>query len=418
MYNNNDYRNYLAHHGILGMHWGKRFGPPYPLGSGDHSVSEKKAGWRKSLGGGRNEEEYGRKKSIKKPSDISSANRNRNHEKAKKALKIAAAVGITAVAAYGIYKGSKYINARNLSIGKKALSDAMEDSAEITFADGSKLNTAIVNGKLKAFDPGNSTSQAGREYARQRGKEEFEKAISKGYEHGTATYADGSKLNMAIMNGKTKAFNPGDPNTLAGKEYAKRKAKEEFEEAISKGYDHGTVTYADGSKLNMAIMNGKTKAFDPGDPNTIAGKEYVRQHGKEEFEKAISKGYDHGTMTFPDGSKLNTAIVNGKLKAFDPGNSTSQAGKEYARQTAASKSPLTLNPGVTGNVDYNKKAAAGLNTLSSKASELTSQTSKVDSGEDYVKSMLKKSAENARRSGVSEREILNNEDDIRRYFMR
>lgn len=39
----------LSHHGILGQKWGKRNGPPYPLGAGDHSASEKKAGWRKSL---------------------------------------------------------------------------------------------------------------------------------------------------------------------------------------------------------------------------------------------------------------------------------------------------------------------------------------------------------------------------------
>ena len=37
---------------------GKRQGPPYPLGSGDHSAQEKKEGWRKSLGGGRNEKLY------------------------------------------------------------------------------------------------------------------------------------------------------------------------------------------------------------------------------------------------------------------------------------------------------------------------------------------------------------------------
>lgn len=40
----------IYHHGILGMHWGRRNGPPYPLDASDHSSSEKKAGWRKSLG--------------------------------------------------------------------------------------------------------------------------------------------------------------------------------------------------------------------------------------------------------------------------------------------------------------------------------------------------------------------------------
>ena len=40
---------YLYHHGIRGQRWGQRNGPPYPLGDTNHSVSEKKAGWKKSL---------------------------------------------------------------------------------------------------------------------------------------------------------------------------------------------------------------------------------------------------------------------------------------------------------------------------------------------------------------------------------
>ena len=41
--------NEIQHHGILGMKWGRKNGPPYPLSPSDHSASEKKAGWKSSL---------------------------------------------------------------------------------------------------------------------------------------------------------------------------------------------------------------------------------------------------------------------------------------------------------------------------------------------------------------------------------
>lgn len=50
---NDIFDNYtLEHHGILGQKHGVKNGPPYPLDAEDHSASEKKAGWRKSLNGG------------------------------------------------------------------------------------------------------------------------------------------------------------------------------------------------------------------------------------------------------------------------------------------------------------------------------------------------------------------------------
>ena len=85
------YFDYLSHHGILGQKWGKRNGPPYPLGVSDHSSSEKKAGWRKSLDRKKNSKSD--KKSSFKLTD-----------KQKKYIKVGLAVGATCLLAYGATK--------------------------------------------------------------------------------------------------------------------------------------------------------------------------------------------------------------------------------------------------------------------------------------------------------------------------
>lgn len=133
---------YLKHHGILGMKWGKKNGPPYPLGASDHSTSEKKAGWRKSLDKGPDDSDN-KKKGLS--------------DKQKKAIKIGAAVAVTALATYGTYRLAKsgkldpYIasgksklnklmekKAGDTKIGEQKIGDILKESASKTTVKGIK----------------------------------------------------------------------------------------------------------------------------------------------------------------------------------------------------------------------------------------------------------------------------------------
>lgn len=91
--------NELYHHGILGQRWGKRNGPPYPLGASDHSASEKRAGWRKSLV---KDSHIDR---VKKETYTNvSKTKGLTSEQKKRLIKIGASVVIAGLAAYGGYR--------------------------------------------------------------------------------------------------------------------------------------------------------------------------------------------------------------------------------------------------------------------------------------------------------------------------
>lgn len=120
---NDLYVNYLRHHGILGMKWGKLNGPPYPLGASDHSASEKKAGWRKSL----DKSSPAKHTKSSKSSNSDNSERDGFHltDKQKKALKIGAAAVAASLAAYGTYKLAQSGKLNDLAAIGKAKVDAM-----------------------------------------------------------------------------------------------------------------------------------------------------------------------------------------------------------------------------------------------------------------------------------------------------
>ena len=108
----------LYHHGILGMKWGKKNGPPYPLNAEDHSVAEKKAGYKKSIAKG------GETKTIKKKSEKTNdvASRKEVKQLIKKAKYDTQKEDIKKFS-----KMSKEEFDKELSTRKKALEDARND---------------------------------------------------------------------------------------------------------------------------------------------------------------------------------------------------------------------------------------------------------------------------------------------------
>ncbi len=124
MCKNDIYINYLRHHGILGQRWGKKNGPPYPLGSSDHSASERKAGWRKSLDK-QEKSSHTKNSNVSKGSDNSERDGFHLTDKQKKALKIGAAAVAASLAAYGTYKLAQSGKLNDLAAIGKAKVDAM-----------------------------------------------------------------------------------------------------------------------------------------------------------------------------------------------------------------------------------------------------------------------------------------------------
>ena len=110
------YKNYLEHHGILGQKWGRKMGPPYPLDAGDHSATEKKEGYKKSIGGGRNEGMYDR--------------HEKKENKQKNAVSVKAAANKALAKVYGLNEKTYSKSNKTLSSMNKAAKEDRLKKAE------------------------------------------------------------------------------------------------------------------------------------------------------------------------------------------------------------------------------------------------------------------------------------------------
>lgn len=145
-------KDYLEHHGILGQKWGRKNGPPYPLDASDHSSSERKAGWRKSLDGGSKVKVTGSKTSSE----------NRNHQltdaqktTVKKIVKAGAVAAATGLAVYGAYKvtGGKGISmAARFTIGQAKLEYAGKVAAGKILKQTKNFGTKVIEGIPKGIN--------------------------------------------------------------------------------------------------------------------------------------------------------------------------------------------------------------------------------------------------------------------------
>lgn len=290
--------SYLAHHGIKGMRWGKRNGPPYPLDASDKSAAE-----RKAVGG----------------SGSGKSKRKIDEEKLKK-IKKGVAIGAGVAATAGLTAGAIYL-AKHPQATRAALSG---------------IKSLAIN-KLASMKATNSIRNAGKTLGRS--KDDIKRSISQ-------LKSWNKNNNKNIVTGIKNAYKSDQENNLLnkwGRQYAR---------AERKGILSNDVI-ANKSKLTDAVLAHPEKL-------SINEKQIIDTHGFDVYDDLGQRVTKHKNIKkqadkYATEAKSNKGLRKAIKKAWVPVTATVGAAGTVAG-TVGKLNNSVNTIGAAANNPYVKKA--------------------------------------------------------------
>lgn len=320
----------LYHHGILGQIHGVRNGPPYPLDSGRHSTSEKKAGWKKSLVAAGGAAAAKLKKKYKDVQTVQQAKAKAKAEAEKKA------------------KEEAEKKAKEQTKGDIASAMRTGNRDEIN-----RLKDSMTNDELsKALDRARLVDQIGR-----RTDAETERIIRSGdYNQIKKSRDDMSydelqnAINRIDLNRRLESKAPKDRNGWDKVDNAMRRLDQ-----INQWADIGIKSYNNIARIHnsfnpnaqpMPTIKGGGKDKDGKNNNGFSKKDAEKMFNdfSDKMQKEMNKQNQRDQSSSPD----QNAGGNGKQGKKNGGNNDQQQPQNQPQQPNPTPKPSNNNGGKTG----------------------------------------------------------------------